>query len=70
METPAKENKYNIVDMESFGFYEAGKNIKNVRMFKIVSDHFEPHKVTKDKTKKLVSAKLGEIIEKSSCNWG
>ena len=69
LETPAKENKYNMVDMESFGFYEASKNIKNVRMFKIVSDHFEPFKVTKDKTKKLISAKIGEMIEKSSCNW-
>jgi purine-nucleoside phosphorylase len=70
LETPSNNNQLCIVDMESLGFYEASKNIKNVRMFKIVSDHFEPHKVTKDKTKKLVSAKLGEIIEKSSCNWG
>jgi purine-nucleoside phosphorylase len=69
LQTPANDNKYNIVDMESFGFYEASKDIKNVRMFKIVSDNFEPYKVTKDKTKKLVSAKIGEIIEKSSCNW-
>lgn len=49
--------KYEIVDMESFGFYEAvihSPAIKNIFIFKVVSDHFEPEKVTKDGTKLLI----------------
>ncbi|MCX6052253.1 MAG: hypothetical protein NTZ60_07030 [Campylobacterales bacterium] len=52
-----KEAKYEIVDMESFGFYEAvihSPAIKNIFIFKVVSDHFEPEKVTKEGTKSLI----------------
>jgi hypothetical protein len=57
LNTEQKEEKYEIVDMESFGFYEAvihSPAIKNIFIFKVVSDHFEPEKVTKDTTKSLV----------------
>lgn len=51
------ENKYEIVDMESFGFYDAiihNPAIKTFHILKVVSDHFEPEKVTKDWTKNLI----------------
>ena len=58
------ENSYTIVDMESYGFYDAvihNPAIKNFFIFKVVSDHFEPHKVTKDRTKKLISKNIDVI---------
>lgn len=64
LNTEASENKYEIVDMESFGFYEATKGMKNAYMFKVISDHFEPHKVTKEKTKSLIFNKIDEIMKK------
>jgi len=64
---------YNIVDMESSGFIEATKDIKDVYMYKIVSDHFEPRTIKKDKAKKLIFDKIDNIMkevnENSSCNW-
>ena len=57
---------YPIVDMESFGFYDAiihSPAIKHRYIFKIVSDHFEPHCVTKDKTKSLIFKQLDKIEE-------
>ena len=56
--------KYIAVDMESEGFLNACNNRVNTYMFKIVSDHFEPHKVTKDKTKKLIYDKIDEIMKR------
>jgi len=53
-----------IVDMESYGFYEAvyhSPAIKNLYVLKIVSDHFEPKKVTKDKAKSLIFNKIDDI---------
>ena len=44
-------DEYEIVDMESYGFYEAvihSPAIKNFHILKVVSDHFEPSKVTKE----------------------
>lgn len=52
-----------LVDMESFGFYDAIRHssaIKNFHIYKVVSDHFEPRKVTKDGTKKLIA----DVLEK------
>jgi hypothetical protein len=52
-----------LVDMESFGFYDAVRHssaIKNFHIYKVVSDHFEPQSVTKDGTKKLI----GDVLEK------
>lgn len=57
------ENQYDIVDMESFGFYEATKEMKNVKIFKVVSDHFNPQDVSKEKTKLLISSSIEEIIK-------
>jgi len=58
------QDKYEIVDMESAGFLEATKELKNRYIFKVVSDHFEPQKVTKEKTKKLIFDKIDEIMTK------
>ena len=57
---------YDAVDMESDGFIEASKGFENRYMFKIVSDHFEPHKVTKDGAKRLIYEKIDEIMTKVS----
>jgi purine-nucleoside phosphorylase len=57
LDAEAHDEKYEIADMESFGFYDAvvhSPAIKNIFMFKVVSDHFEPHKVSKDGTKSLI----------------
>ena len=59
-----KDNTYSIVDMESYGFYDAvihSPAIKNFYIFKVVSDHFEPHKVTKDKTKLVIFNVINDI---------
>jgi nucleoside phosphorylase len=58
--------KYEVVDMESTGFKEATKGVKNSYIFKVVSDHFEPKDVTKDLAKKLVYKRIDEIMEKVS----
>jgi len=57
------QDKYLAVDMESAGFLDATHQITNTYMFKIVSDHFEPDKVTKDKTKQLIFEKIDTIME-------
>lgn len=56
------KKRYDIVDMESAGFLQATKDIKNRYIFKVVSDHFEPEKVTKDSAKKLIFDKIDEIM--------
>ena len=58
------KNLYNIADMESFGFYTASAKIKNRYIFKVVSDHFEPSKVTKEDTKKLIFGVIDDIFKK------
>ena len=60
----AKDDKYDVVDMESAGFIDATKDIENSFIFKIVSDHFEPKSVTKDKAKKLIFNQIDEIMKK------
>lgn len=55
---------YDIVDMESFGFYEATKDMKNRYMYKVVSDHFEPESVTKEKCKSLIFENIKHIMQK------
>ena len=60
----ASECDYSIVDMESYGFYDAvvhSPAIKSFYIFKVVSDHFEPDKVTKDKTKSLIFNVINDI---------
>jgi len=58
------KNRYNIVDMESAGFLEASLHVENRYIFKIVSDNFEPHTVTKDGAKKLIFNNIDKIMEK------
>jgi hypothetical protein len=53
-----------VVDMESYGFYDAvihNPAIKHFHIFKIVSDHFEPQKVTKERTKSLLFNVIDDI---------
>ena len=54
---------YDIADMESFGFYEATKELENRYIFKVVSDNFEPCKVTKDGTKKLIFDAIDAVMK-------
>ena len=59
-----KEHIAELVDMESYGFYDAiihNPAIKNFHIFKVVSDHFEPKSVTKDACKKLISKNIDDI---------
>ena len=52
------------VDMESFGFYDAvihNPAIKKFFIFKVVSDHFEPKKVTKEGSKMLIFNQINAI---------
>ena len=57
VDTPITHNDFNIVDMESFGFYDAVSHspaIKQRYILKVVSDHFEPSIITKERTKSLI----------------
>lgn len=63
-ESEVSENLYEIVDMESYGFYEATTEIKRRYIYKVVSDHFEPHAVTKEQTKRLVFNVIEEVMER------
>ena len=54
---PMSSEEYPLVDMESYGVYDAVSHnpaIKKFFIFKVVSDHFEPHTVTKEQTKSLL----------------
>jgi purine-nucleoside phosphorylase len=56
--------KHKIADMESYGFYDAvihNPAIKNFHILKVVSDHFEPNTVTKEKTKSLIFHAINNI---------
>ncbi|MDF1878172.1 hypothetical protein JHD46_00805 [Sulfurimonas sp. SAG-AH-194-C20] len=58
------EAKYDLVDMESYGFLDAvlhSPAIKNFHILKVVSDHFEPQSVTKEKTKSLIFKAINDI---------
>jgi len=64
LDKEATTNLHDIVDMESYGFYDAvihNPAIKKFYIFKVVSDHFEPHLVTKDKTKSLIFNTINTI---------
>ena len=53
-----------LVDMEAYGFYDAvvhNPAIKNAHILKVVSDHFEPKLITKEKTKTLIFDKIDAI---------
>ncbi len=64
VDEPLSTPEYELVDMESYGFYDAvihSPAIKNIYIFKIVSDHFQPHLVTKEKTKLLIFNVINDI---------
>lgn len=64
LDMEAKDDLYNIVDMESFGFYDAvihSPAIKNFYIFKVVSDHFMPQNVTKEGTKRVIFSAINKI---------
>ncbi|MBT5935868.1 hypothetical protein [Sulfurimonas sp.] len=55
---------FELVDMEAYGFYDAvvhNPAIRNAYIFKVVSDHFEPKLITKEKTKALIFDKIDAI---------
>ena len=58
------KEEYKIVDMESYGFYDAvihSPAIKNIFILKVVSDHFRPKQVTKEATKSLLFNQINAI---------
>lgn len=57
----SQKGNYTLVDMESSGFLEATKDVKNSYIFKIVSDHFHPQSVTKEFAKSLVFNAIDDI---------
>ncbi|MDD5400661.1 MAG: hypothetical protein PHQ93_05680 [Sulfurimonas sp.] len=61
-ESEVYQDLYEIADMESFGFFAATKGFKNRYIYKVVSDHFEPSKVTKEGSKKLIFSVIDEIM--------
>ena len=64
LDNEADNDEFDIVDMESFGFYDAvvhSPAIKNFYILKVVSDHFEPYKVTKEGTKSLIFNRIDDI---------
>jgi len=59
-----RESEAAVVDMESFGFYDAvvhNPAIQKFHILKIVSDHFEPERVSKDGSKMLIFKALNAI---------
>ncbi|WP_457743285.1 hypothetical protein [Sulfurimonas sp.] len=64
MDEPSTTELYRLVDMESYGFYDAvihNPAIKKFYILKVVSDHFEPQKVTKEGTKSLLFNVIDDI---------
>ena len=61
----AKEGSATIVDMESYGFYDAvvhNPAIQNFSIIKVVSDHFEPKSLSKDGVKILILKQIDKIM--------
>jgi len=59
-----ENSTYPLVDMESYGFYDSvihNPAIKKFSIIKVVSDHFEPKKVTKELTKSLLFNQINAI---------
>ncbi len=60
-EAVSDDGEKDLVDMESYGFFDAVMHnpaIKEFHIYKVVSDHFEPEKVTKEQTKELMADAL------------
>ncbi|WP_428737472.1 hypothetical protein [Sulfurimonas sp.] len=59
-----KQENFEAVDMESYGFYDAvihNPAIKNFAIYKVVSDHYEPQNLTKDMVKSLIFKNLDTL---------
>ncbi len=64
MDEEAATEQGTIVDMESYGFYDAvvhNPAIKRFHILKVVSDHFEPITITKENTKSLLFNVIDDI---------
>lgn len=64
MDEEVKTVQETIVDMESYGFYDAvvhNPAIKKFHILKVVSDHFQPHIITKENTKSLLFNVIDDI---------
>jgi hypothetical protein len=64
-EACAQKELHVSVDMESFGFYDAvihNPAIENYHICKVVSDHFEPHTLTKDMVKSLLFQNIQTLL--------
>jgi len=60
----ASSEQATIVDMESYGFYDAvihNPAIKKFHILKVVSDHFKPNTITKESTKSLLFNVIDDI---------
>lgn len=67
-DTPQSIPHNTLVDMESYGFYDAiihNPAIKKYHIIKIVSDHFEPDTLSKDMVKSLIFQHIPNIITAS-----
>lgn len=60
----SQDEGYALVDMESSGFIEATEGLQKRYIFKVVSDHFEPERVTKEGTKALIFNHIDEIMQR------
>jgi purine-nucleoside phosphorylase len=64
LDEEASSDEYDLVDMESFGFYDAvlhSPAIKSFHIFKVVSDHFEPRSITKEMAKSFIFNVINDI---------
>ena len=64
VDEPLSDPIYPLVDMESYGFYDAvihNPAIEHFHILKVVSDHFEPKKVTKELVKSLLFNQIDAI---------
>ena len=64
LDEESSSDEHDLVDMESYGFYDAvvhSPAIKNFYVFKVVSDHFEPRAITKENAKTFVFNVINDI---------
>ncbi|MBU0633322.1 hypothetical protein KKA17_11870 [bacterium] len=64
VDKPTDEEQQMPVDMESYGIYKAASRFLQTHQmlfYKVVSDHFEPHTVTKELAEELILANVKKI---------
>lgn len=64
VDTPQSEPLESPVDMEAYAVFKTASRFMQLHQMlfiKIVSDHFEPEKVTKDDALELIAAKISQI---------